>query len=168
MDKVGKKYSQDSSQYAPHEIEFGYKAVYRPRNFGHSYSNQQVTLREAIVRSLNVVAVDAAMRVGLENVAEMSARLGLPRPRIYSSIALGAFETTPLDIARAYTTFANDGVRVDPLAIGGDLGSLSSLAASSSSERRNSRIFNLPSGQRPVASALRLLSALSTTRPPGV
>ena len=32
-------------------------------------------------------------------------------------MALGAFETTPLDIARAYTTFANDGVRVDPLAI---------------------------------------------------
>jgi membrane carboxypeptidase/penicillin-binding protein len=28
---------------APHEIEFGYKAVYQPRNFGHSYSNQQVT-----------------------------------------------------------------------------------------------------------------------------
>jgi penicillin-binding protein 1B len=102
---------------APHEIEFGYKAVYQPRNFGHSYSNQQVTLREAIVRSLNVVAVDAAMQAGLENVAEMSARLGLPRPRIYPSMALGAFETTPLDIARAYTTFANDGVRVDPLAI---------------------------------------------------
>jgi membrane peptidoglycan carboxypeptidase len=117
LDKVGKKYRQDSSQYAPHEIEFGYKAVYRPRNFGHSYSNQQVTLREAIVRSLNVVAVDAAMQVGLENVAEMSARLGLPRPRIHPSMALGAFETTPLDIARAYTTFANDGVRVDPLAI---------------------------------------------------
>jgi membrane peptidoglycan carboxypeptidase len=69
LDKVGKKYRQDSSQYAPREIEFGYKAVYRPRNFGHSYSNQQVTLREAIVRSLNVVAVDAAMQVGLENVA---------------------------------------------------------------------------------------------------
>jgi penicillin-binding protein 1B len=102
---------------APHEIEFGYKAVYRPQNFGHSYSNLQVTLREAIVRSLNVVAVDAAMQAGLENVAEMAARLGLPRPQIYPSMALGAFETTPLDIARAYTTFANDGVRVDPLAI---------------------------------------------------
>jgi membrane carboxypeptidase/penicillin-binding protein len=57
------------------------------------------------------------MQAGLENVAEMSARLGLPRPRIYPSMALGAFETTLLDIARAYTTFANDGVRVDPLAI---------------------------------------------------
>jgi membrane peptidoglycan carboxypeptidase len=109
LDKVGKRYRQDSSQYAPHEIEFGYMAVYRPRDFGHTYSNQQVTLREAIVRSLNVVAVDAPMQVGLENVSEMSARLGLPRPRIYPSMALGAFETTPLDIARAFTTFANDG-----------------------------------------------------------
>jgi penicillin-binding protein 1B len=57
------------------------------------------------------------MQVGLENVAEMATRLGLPRPQIYPSMALGAFETTPLDIARAYTTFANSGIRVDPLAI---------------------------------------------------
>ena len=57
------------------------------------------------------------MQVCLEHVAEMAARLGLSRPQIYPSMALGAFETTPLNIARAYTTFANGGVRVDPLAI---------------------------------------------------
>ncbi len=84
---------------APHEIEFGYKAAYLPQNFGHSYSNQQVTLREAIIRSLNVVAVDAAMQVGLEHVAEMAARLldhrstlqwrsGHSRPRRSTSLVL--------------------------------------------------------------------------------
>lgn len=102
---------------APHEIEFGYKAVYRPRNYGRSYSNAPVTLRESLVRSLNVVAVDAAMQVGLGNVAAMAERVGLPRPQSYPSMALGASEVTPLDLARAYTTFANNGVRVDPLAI---------------------------------------------------
>jgi len=102
---------------APHEFEFGDRAVYRPQNFGRAYSNQPVTLREAVVRSLNVVAVDAAIQVGLGNVAEMAERLGLPRPQLYPSMALGAFEATPFDIARAYTSFANDGIRVDPFAI---------------------------------------------------
>src|SRR4030095_10188530 len=57
---------------SPHEIAYGMKAVYRPRNFGNSYTRQPVMLREGIVRSLNVVAVDAAMKVGLSRVAEMA------------------------------------------------------------------------------------------------
>jgi penicillin-binding protein 1B len=104
---------------APREITFGYKAVYRPQNFGHSYSNRQVTLREAMVRSLNVVTVDAAMQTGLGAVAEMAARMGLPRPDTYPSMALGAFEATPLEVAAAYTTFANSGIRATPFAIRG-------------------------------------------------
>jgi penicillin-binding protein 1B len=99
------------------EIEYGYRAVYRPQNFGHSYSNQPVTLRESLIRSLNVVAVDAAMQVGLANVAALAERMGMPRPDSYPSLALGAFEATPLDVARAYTVFANNGVRVDPIGV---------------------------------------------------
>lgn len=102
---------------APHEIEFGYKAIYRPNNFGRSYTNAPVTLRDALVRSLNVVAVDAAMQIGLGNIAAMAERMGMPRPEAYPSMALGAMEVTPMDVARAYTTFANNGVRVDPLAV---------------------------------------------------
>jgi len=102
---------------APQKIEYSYNAVYRPQNYGESYSYQQVTLREAVVRSLNVVAVQAAMQVGLGRVADMAEQVGLPRPEIYPSMALGAFEATPLDVARAYTVFADGGNRVDPLAI---------------------------------------------------
>lgn len=102
---------------APHEITFGYNAVYRPQNFGRSYSNQPVTMREAIVRSLNIVTVDAAMQTGLGNVASMAERMGMPKPETYPSMALGAFEVTPLGLARAYTTFANNGIRTDPIAI---------------------------------------------------
>lgn len=102
---------------APQEFEFGYKAVYKPRNFGRSYSNQSVMLREGIIRSLNVVTVDAARQAGLGNVAEFAQRAGLPRPENYPSMALGAFEATPLEVACAYTVFANQGIRTDPLAI---------------------------------------------------
>lgn len=102
---------------SPQKFQYSYNAVYKPENFHQSYSYQQVTLREAIVRSLNVVAVQAAMQTGLDRVADMADRVGLPRPDLYPSMALGAFEATPLDIARAYTVFADDGNRVDPLAI---------------------------------------------------
>ncbi len=102
---------------APHEINYGYKAVYNPQNYGHSYSNTEVTLREAMVRSLNVVAVDAAMKVGLGNVARLAEKMGLEQSHTYPSMALGTSEATLLNVASAYTTFANEGTRVEPIAI---------------------------------------------------
>jgi penicillin-binding protein 1B len=101
---------------APHEIVFGHE-IYRPQNYGGGFSNQPVTLREGIVRSLNVVAVDAAIMVGLRKVAALAEKMGLPRPEPYPSMALGAFEATPFEIAKAYSTFANGGVSVSPFGI---------------------------------------------------
>jgi penicillin-binding protein 1B len=101
---------------APHEIIFG-NQIYRPQNYGGWFSNQIVTLREGIVRSLNVVAVDAALQVGLSRVADIAEKMGLPRPEPYPSMALGAVEVTPFEIARAYSTFANGGVNVTPFGI---------------------------------------------------
>jgi penicillin-binding protein 1B len=101
---------------APREIVFGHE-IYRPQNYGGRFSNQQVTLREGIVRSLNVVAVEAAIQVGLPKVAAIAEKMGLPRPEAYPSMALGAFEATPFEIAQAYSTFANGGVSVTPFGI---------------------------------------------------
>ncbi len=100
----------------PHEFIFG-RELYRPQNYGGEFSNQPVTLREGIVRSLNVVAVDAAVRVGLPKVADIAQKMGLPRPEPYPSMALGAFEATPIEIAEAYSTFANGGTRVTPFGV---------------------------------------------------
>src|SRR5499426_2304380 len=101
---------------APHEIIFG-NQIYRPQNYGGRFSNQPVTLREGVVRSLNVVAVDAAIQIGLSRVADIAEKMGLSRPEPYPSMALGAFGATPFEIARAYSTFANDGVSVTPFGI---------------------------------------------------
>lgn len=102
---------------ARRSFEYGQQAVYQPENFGRSYSGEPVTLRESLVRSLNVVTVEAALEIGLNNVASMAQRLGLPRPQAYPSLALGAFEATPLEIAEAYTTFANHGTKAKSFAI---------------------------------------------------
>ena len=65
---------------APREFTYDGSAKYRPANYGGGFSMRDVTLRTGLVRSLNVVTVDAAMRAGLTRVATLAERLGLPRP----------------------------------------------------------------------------------------
>ncbi|HEX6184780.1 MAG TPA: PBP1A family penicillin-binding protein, partial [Pyrinomonadaceae bacterium] len=97
------------SSDAPREFTYDVRARYRPANYGGGFSMRDVTLRTALVRSLNVVTVDAAMRTGLTRVASLAERLGLPKPRAYPSMALGTGEATPLEVATAYTAFASGG-----------------------------------------------------------
>jgi penicillin-binding protein 1B len=91
--------------------------MYQPANFHDAYMGM-VTLRTALAHSLNVATVELAQEVGFERVAAMARRAGLnedihPTP----SMALGAYETTPLEIAGAYTLFANQGRYVAPTTI---------------------------------------------------
>ena len=91
---------------------------YSPGNMGDKYSMQPVTLRDAMVHSLNVVTVDVAMEVTIGRVMNLAAKAGLPRvPRAYPAMALGTAEATPLQIASAYTAFASNGMRTAPIAI---------------------------------------------------
>jgi penicillin-binding protein 1B len=91
---------------------------YSPGNMGDKYSMQPVTLRDAMVHSLNVVTVDVAMEVTIGRVMNLAAKAGLPRvPRAYPAMALGTAEATPLQIASAYTAFASNGTRTAPIAI---------------------------------------------------
>ena len=88
--------------------------VYRPTNFDGEFEGP-VTLREALVRSRNVPVVRLADEVGLERVLRLARRLGLgedAEPRL--SLALGALETSPLELAAAYTAFAAEGRRAEP------------------------------------------------------
>ena len=91
---------------------------YSPGNFGESYRNAPVTLRDGLVHSLNVVTVEVAMEVTIGRVMNLAGKAGLPKPpRAYPAMALGTSEATPLQIASAYTSFANLGTRTSPIAI---------------------------------------------------
>ncbi len=91
---------------------------YSPGNMGDKYTMQPVTLRDAMVHSLNVITVDVAMEVTIGRVMNLAAKAGLPRvSRAYPAMALGTAEATPLQIASAYTAFAANGTRVTPVAI---------------------------------------------------
>jgi penicillin-binding protein 1B len=88
--------------------------TYEPGNFRHEFMGE-VTLRTALAHSLNVATVSLAEQVGYAKVLAMARRAGLndaikPTP----AMALGSYETTPYEIAQAYTMFANQGMRVTP------------------------------------------------------
>jgi penicillin-binding protein 1B len=99
---------------APQEFIYAGNAKYRPANYGGGFSMRDVMMRSALVRSLNVVTVDVAMRTGLSRVEHTAEKFGLPKAEAYPAIALGTTEATPLALAAAYTAFANEGVRVEP------------------------------------------------------
>ena len=96
---------------------YGFGEEYKPNNYGDTFSNKNVTVRDALVFSKNVVTVELAERVGFSDIARLAEKAGLPRPQTYPSMALGVAEATPLQIASAYTMFANKGRRIAPNAI---------------------------------------------------
>jgi penicillin-binding protein 1B len=101
---------------APKTFAFGHE-IYEPANFKGGYSGL-VTLRTALQKSLNSAAVQIAERIGYGRVAALAQRMGLNDGiKGYPSVALGAFEVTPIELAGAYTAFANEGKRVEPHAI---------------------------------------------------
>lgn len=78
-----------------------------------------LTMREAIERSVNVVAVRTALEIApitqvIALANEMGIKSSLPN---YPSLALGVGEVSPLEITNAFGTFANGGIWVEPVAI---------------------------------------------------
>jgi penicillin-binding protein 1B len=68
--------------------------------------------------SLNVATVKVAELVGYTRVTDMAHQFGLdPSIQPTPSVALGAYEMTPLEVAAGYTILANQGVRTEPMFI---------------------------------------------------
>ena len=78
-----------------------------------------MSMREAIERSINVVAVRTAMTIApIDKVINLAHEMGIRSqlPNVLS-LALGVGEVTPLEMANAFETFANNGMWVEPIAI---------------------------------------------------
>lgn len=88
--------------------------AYEPGNHGDHYFGN-VTLRTALAKSLNIPAVKLAEAVGYGEVVKVARAAGMNlQIRATPAIALGAYETTPLEVAGAYTIFSNKGQYVKP------------------------------------------------------
>ena len=100
----------------PTTFEFDGKE-YTPNNYGEKFRGK-VTAREALTYSLNVATVKVAELVGYTRITDMAHQFGLdPSILPTPSVALGAYEMTPLEVAGGYTILANEGVRAEPMFI---------------------------------------------------
>src|SRR5208282_1939976 len=90
---------------------------YTPNNYGEEFYGT-ITVRDAMIHSLNVATIKVAEMIGYQRVVDVARQMGLgsniqPTP----AVALGAYEMTPIDVAAGYTAFATQGVRAEPLFI---------------------------------------------------
>ncbi|MCB1042665.1 MAG: PBP1A family penicillin-binding protein [Acidobacteria bacterium] len=89
--------------------------VYEPHNYYLQYAGN-ITLRQALAQSKNIVAVKLLNSVGYDHVIEYAYRLGLDDAGLqpYPSMALGAFEMSLLDMCAVYSAFAKEGIQFEP------------------------------------------------------
>jgi penicillin-binding protein 1B len=93
--------------------------LWKPKNFrDNENENKKVTVRKAIEKSYNLATIDLAVQVGLDRIIDTAVDFGFTTPfKPYPSLALGAFEVVPLELARAYCIFAAGGTATFPLAL---------------------------------------------------
>jgi penicillin-binding protein 1A len=110
------KYAPDSTiQDRP--MTFNDGEPYSPRNYDNTFKGA-MSIRSAIAMSRNIPVIALGQRVGIDKVIDVCRTLGIksPIPPVIS-LPLGSVDLTPLEIASAYATFANNGWQSDTTAI---------------------------------------------------
>jgi len=89
--------------------------TWRPENYSRRF-NGPTRLREALVRSLNLVSVRVLLGTGIGDAVSHIRGFGLPDTALPrdSSLALGSGGAAPLDLAAGYAAFASGGYRTEP------------------------------------------------------
>jgi penicillin-binding protein 1A len=99
---------------APFTLSMEGSAAWTPRNYDGEFHGR-VSMREALVQSLNIPTVRLALATGMDPVVELATRAGLsgPIPSLPAA-ALGTSQASPLELAAAYVPLANGGQGVRP------------------------------------------------------
>jgi penicillin-binding protein 1A len=102
---------------APFAMREADGSYWTPENFDGSFHGP-MPLREALFRSINVVAVKLQQEIGTNAVLQYARESGLstPLPAV-PSLAIGAGEVIPIEVTAAYTVYPNLGVHVEPQTI---------------------------------------------------
>jgi membrane peptidoglycan carboxypeptidase len=94
----------------PETFVFAGFAPWRPANYDNNYAGP-ISWRRALAESRNVPAVRVAAWAGFRRVAALwQAASGQAAGRVFPSLALGAIQATPAEVATAYAMLANDGL----------------------------------------------------------
>lgn len=91
------------------------KGTWTPPNFENYYSNEMVTIREAMARSMNSVTAFLMKKITPQKVVEYAKRLGITTPlEPVPALCLGVNDVTVYDLVGAYSVFANKGIWTEP------------------------------------------------------
>lgn len=135
FNRATQAFRQPGSSFKPFvyaaALEQGYRAVdhmldaplhfpngWRPGNYSAQFAGE-VTMLDALARSLNTVAVRLAQIDGVGQIINLARRVGITTPHMPEdlSIALGTPSVTPLEMGVAYSAFANNGYKVEPYGV---------------------------------------------------
>lgn len=92
-----------------------WSAAWKPRNYEQKFYGP-TTVRQALIHSRNLVTIKMLRRIGIQNVIDYAARLGIESqlsPDL--TLALGSSGVSLMELTRAYAVFANHGRRVRPI-----------------------------------------------------
>ncbi|MGP7817006.1 transglycosylase domain-containing protein [Niallia sp. 01092] len=91
---------------------------YTPHNFNNKYAEGNITLAQALALSDNVYAVKTHLFLGQNTLVETAKRFGISTPlQEVPSLALGTSNVKVIEMANAYSIFANGGKKVEPVFI---------------------------------------------------
>jgi penicillin-binding protein 1B len=119
---------------APTSFAYG-DQIYEPRNYKEEYKGD-VTLRYALAMSLNNATVKVAEEVGYDKVADLAKSAGITSVKATPAMALGSYDAPPMDMAGAYTAFANGGTRLSPILVNSVRNAKGDVVANFKSEQR--------------------------------
>ncbi|MFN3589518.1 MAG: transglycosylase domain-containing protein [Spirosomataceae bacterium] len=99
-------------------MENGKEVTWQPKNANGMFSNANLTLRQALARSINSIAVQLTESVGYAKVVEYAKKFGISSPmQAVPSIGLGTSDVSLFEMVGAYSAFVNEGKRVEPMFI---------------------------------------------------
>ena len=97
--------------------KYGLIQDWTPENSDNEYG-EMLTIKEALAGSVNTISARLIDMVDPENVVRLAKAAGIETPiKPMPSIALGAVDLSLLEMTSAYSTFANKGLRVEPMII---------------------------------------------------
>jgi penicillin-binding protein 1A len=118
--REGEPVRKPLSDWVEREILLGRRSapqLYTPRNYHERNFNGLMTMRKALAQSKNIIAVKLLNELGYDKVFAYLDQLSLLHPSFqpFPSMALGSFEMTLADLTHAYSAYATNGIRFEPL-----------------------------------------------------
>lgn len=99
-------------------VENGVKKIWEPKNASGRFTHSNMTLRSALARSVNSIAVQMTLEVGPKTVVEYAKKLGITAPlEAVGSIGLGTSDVSLYEMIAAYSVFVNEGNYAKPMLV---------------------------------------------------